>query len=186
MAHVVIHDIHLHAFQVTQSNSIIHMDNHYCTGSAGPPSKLQQICVEHLSGDHTRLNISWKPLPCHLQNGADITSYNIRYRLASDSGDRVQTLSSVSKGLDCGQEPGGPYRCLTKILNDSIHLMQNQKYTFQVAAANGFVGPYSDPVSATPGIPIHNGKHNVNIICIANNRLRICMISSSYRPLYSR
>ena len=162
MAHAVMHDIHLHAFQVIQSNSIVHIDNHYCTGSAGPPSKLQQICVEHLSGDHTRLNISWEPLPCHLQNGANITSYNIRYRLASDSGDRVQTLSSVSKRFDCRQEPGGPYRCLTKILTDSTRLMQNKKYIFQVAVVNNQLnGSYSDPVSATPGGPIHNGKHNI-------------------------
>ena len=40
--------------------------------------------------------------------------------------------------------------------------MQNQTYTFQVAAINGYgVGPYSDPVSATPGSLIHTCKQSI-------------------------
>ena len=134
----------------------------HCTGPAGPPSKLQHVCIENLSNDPTRLNISWEPLPCHLQNGGRITSYNIRYRRASDSDNQARVISNTDRRLDCVQESNGPYRCITKVVTySSTRLQQNQEYIFQVSAVNGHgFGPYSDPVSATPGILIHNGKLN--------------------------
>ena len=151
------HNIALHVLQSTQSTSHVQ----HCTGPAGPPSKLQHVCVGILSNDHERLNISWEPLPCHLQNGADIKNYSIQYRRASDSHNQVNTISSSDGRLDCVQESNGPYRCVTKVVADSTGLQQNQKYIFQVSAVNGHgFGPYSDPVSATPGILIHNGKLN--------------------------
>ena len=64
---------------------VIH--NYYsliCIGSSMfPPSKLSRVCIGPSTHpkDLTqgRLNISWDPLPCHLQNGADIIAYTIKY-----------------------------------------------------------------------------------------------------------
>ena len=47
--------------------------------------------------------------------------------------------------MTCGQESGGPYRCL---LAGSLFI-PFQTYTFQVAAVNSHgVGPFSSPLSA--------------------------------------
>ena len=43
------------------------------------PSQLQSVCAGPDRSDQSgyQFNISWDPLPCHLQNGADITGYII-------------------------------------------------------------------------------------------------------------
>ena len=93
-----------------------------------PPSQLKRVCVGpstslQLQG---RVNISWDSLPCHLQNGADISHYIIQYtRLPNGSS---TNLSSSDRRLACHQEPGGPYSCVaatqvasTTVLEDSIN-----------------------------------------------------------------
>ena len=108
------------------------------------PSQVSgvQALQDPLDPLKSRLSISWDPLPCHLQNGADVTSYVIKYSLTGTN----ETRSISTYRLNCSQEPVGPYRCY---LTSSL-LLEDQMYTFQVAARNGYgVGPFSDPVNAT-------------------------------------
>ena len=105
------------------------------------PSQLSRVCAgsDVFVG---KVNISWDRLPCHLQNGADITGYIIQY--SPTSGGEAQNVSSAQ--MICDQESGGPYRCL---IAGSLFI-PTQTYTFQVAAINSYgVGPFSDPVDAT-------------------------------------
>ena len=106
------------------------------------PSQLQSVCVGPDRSDQSghRFNVSWDPLPCHFQNGADNTDYIIQYSLTS--GGEAQNVSNTQ--MICGQESGGPYRCL---IAGSLFI-PFQTYNFQVAATNRYgVGPFSDPVS---------------------------------------
>ena len=89
-------------------------------------------------------NISWDLLPCHLQNGADITGYIIQY--SPTSGGVAQNISSSDSRVDCSVESGGPYRCL---LPYSL-FATGVPYSFQVAAVNRYgAGPFSGQVNAT-------------------------------------
>ena len=67
--------------------------------------------------------------------------HHIQY--SPTSGGEAQNISNSSSQLLCGQESGGPYRCL---MAGSLFI-PSQTYTFQVAARNSNgVGPFSDPV----------------------------------------
>ena len=104
------------------------------------------MCVTDLYG---RVNISWDPLPCHLQNGADITGYIIQYSLTSSSEARNFSTSSSDRQEICRQEPGGPSECIMPSNLITISVVN----TVQVAASNSYgVGPFSDPV-ITPAAP---------------------------------
>ena len=86
-------------------------------------------------------NISWDLLPCHLQNGADITGYIIQY--SPTSGGEAQNISSSDSRVNCGVESGGPYRCS---LHSSLFTL-GVSYSYQVAAVNSYgVGPFSGQV----------------------------------------
>ena len=116
------------------------------------PSQLSRVCAG--LDFQIRFNISWDPLPCHLQNGADITGYIIQY--SPTSGGEAQNVSSTQ--MTCGQESGGPYRC---IIAGSL-FNPFQMYTFQVAAINDYgIGPFSDPVLAI----ISQQGINIWIVC---------------------
>ena len=125
----------------------------------GPPSQLSRVCVgsptstsHHNEG---RVNICWDPLPCHLQNGADV-SYIIQYTNLSTG---VSTNIPTDKKTFCHQEPGGPYSCL---LAASLFI-PDVTYSFQVAAENvRGVGPFSDPVFTAYG---SQGKFQLLIDC---------------------
>ena len=126
-------------------------DDTFCVGSKrAPPSQLLRVCVgpppsrEYLG----RHNISWDLLPCHLQNGADVTGYIIQYTRLSTG---VETnISSSSRSLICPRESGGPSSCLAPA---SIFIV-NMSYSFRVAAQNNFgVGSFSNPVILTVSSP---------------------------------
>ena len=107
------------------------------------PAKLHRVCAAASARD--KLNISWDSLPCHLQNGADITGYIIQY--SPTSGGEARNISSAQ--MTCGQESGGPYRCLIA----GTIFIPFQTYTFQVATRNSYgVGPFSDLLIATSAI----------------------------------
>ena len=113
-----------------------------------PPSQLKRVCVEpSTSPQHLdRVNISWDPLPCHHQNGADISGYIIQYaRLPNGV---PSNISSSDNRLLCRQEPGGPYSCVAQIL----FFIPGVTYIVQVAALNVHgVGSFSDPVTTVYG-----------------------------------
>ena len=135
--------------------------------SMSPPSKLPRVCVgtSTLPEDQAmvlgRFNISWHPLPCHLQNGADISGYIIQYtQLATGVAIRI---SNHHASFLCGQESGGPYSC--QVANSLFRL--NQTYSFQVAARNSHGdGSFSDPVSVE-SIPIPISQGIVILIVVA-------------------
>ena len=126
----------------------------------GPPSQLQRVCVgpPTSSAQQTlrRLNISWDPLSCHLQNGANITSYTIQYtRLPNGT---PSNISSHDSRLECRQVADGPYSCLAYA---SLFITTpGEIYRFQVAAQSvRGIGSFSNPVTFT----FQNGsqgKHN--------------------------
>ena len=132
-----------------------------------PPPKLPRVCVgistlpEDLAMALGRFNISWDPLPCHLQNGADISGYIIQYtQLATGVALRI---SNRHASFLCGQESGGPYSC--RVANSLFRL--NQTYSFQVAARNNHGdGSFSDPVT-TESIPIPISQGIVILIVVA-------------------
>ena len=106
----------------------------------GPPTSL----ADQIQG---RFNISWDPLPCHLQNGADVSGYTIQYTQLSTG--LATNISNHHNYLLCDQESGGPYSC--QVANSLFN--PDQAYTFQVAANNNEgVGSFSDPI--TKSIPI--------------------------------
>ena len=127
-----------------------------------PPSKLSIVCIgpPTLPEDQTqgRFNLSWDPLPCHLQNGADILGYIVQYTQLSTG---VETrVSNRHTSFLCGQEPGSPYSC--RVASSNLLFKPNQMYSFQVAAHNRHGdGSFSDPVTAE-SIPIPISQSIVN------------------------
>ena len=120
----------------------------YAGSSNSPraPSQVSHVVAEMDTLDQlkSRLSISWDPIPCHLQNGADITDYIIQYSLTSTS--EVKSISTSDDRLSCRQQPVGPYSCYFT----SSLLLEDQLYTFQVAARNGYgVGPFGSAIRAT-------------------------------------
>ena len=118
------------------------------------PSQLPRVCVGPPTSpaDQTqgKLNISWDPLSCHLQNGADVRFYNIQYTQLPAGGSNI--IFSTNSKVECHQEPGGPYSCLAASSFFSGHVT----YSFQVAAQNTFgVGSFSSSV-----ITVHGSKGN--------------------------
>ena len=110
----------------------------------------------------SQLSISWDPLPCHLQHGSDVTGYILQYSLAGTTEMRSIKLNiSADDRLSCRQEPVGPYRCY---LTSSL-LLEDQLYTFQVAAVNRYgIGPFSDPVNAT--LHSQSGKLKIKLLIL--------------------
>ena len=105
------------------------------------PSKVRTVCVGPAA--QSQLNLHWDLLPCHLQNGSDITGYIIQYSLTS--GGEAQNVSSRDSRLHCRQEPGVHHGCT---ISSSL-LLDHQTYNFQVAARNRYgVGPFSSPITA--------------------------------------
>ena len=114
----------------------------------GPPSQVPRVCVGPATSPQYqgRVNISWDPPPCHLQNGANVTdrNYIIQYtRLLTG----VPTnISSTDSQVGCRQEPGGPNSCMAA----TSLFVSDETYSFQVAAQNVFgVGSFSAPVLTT-------------------------------------
>ena len=134
-----------------------------------PPPKLPRVCVgpSNLPEDMAqgRVNISWDPLSCHLQNGADISGYIIQYIQLSTG--VTTSFSNHHISYLCGQESGGPYSC--RVANSLFRA--NQMYSFQVAARNSRGdSSFSDPVSVESiPIPISQG-------IVANNHSCWCII----------
>ena len=124
------------------------------------PSQLQRVCVgpdpptspQHQGG----VNISWEPLPCHLQNGANVARYVIQYtNLSTGVSTNISIASSVGR-IECHQEPGGPYSCVVCVRASLF--IPGVTYSFQVAAENmNGVGSFSNSVTTLYG---SNGKHN--------------------------
>ena len=105
----------------------------------GPPTSL----ADRAQG---RVNISWDPLPCHLQNGADVTDrdYIIQYTRLTTGEPRNISVSDTR--VDYLQESGGPYSC---VVAPGLHFTSGVTYSFQVAAQNIYgVGSFSNPVIA--------------------------------------
>ena len=114
----------------------------------GPPSQLKRVCVgPPTSPQHQgRVNISWDPLPCHLQNGADISGYIIQYTHLPNGAST--NISSSGGRVICRQEPDGPYSCVAR----ASLFIAGVVYSFQVAIKNSHgVGSFSDPVTTVYG-----------------------------------
>ena len=110
------------------------------------PAILPRVCVgPSTSPQHEgRVNISWDPLPCHLQNGADVTSYIIQYTRLSTG--VVIKISSFHRDVNCRQEVGGLYSC---VVTESL-IPSNQAHSIQVAVVNRYgEGSFSDPINAS-------------------------------------
>jgi hypothetical protein len=110
---------------------------------SSPPAILHRVCVgpSTLPQHQGRVNVSWDPLPCHLQNGADVTdnNYIINYTPLSTG----VTIRISSGRMECSQEVGGLYSC-------AINLKQLETYSIQVAAMNNYdEGSFSDPINVT-------------------------------------
>ena len=114
----------------------------------GPPTSL----AGRVQG---RVNISWDPLPCHLQNGADVTDTNYIIQYTRLPTGVPRNISVSDNGVNCLQESGGPYSC---VVSSSLRFTSGVTYSFQVGAQNIYgVGSFSNPV-----IAVHHpiGKHN--------------------------
>ena len=138
----------------------------------GSPSQLPRVCVGRPTSpaDQTqgKLNISWDPLPCHLQNGADVTVYNIQYTQLPDGGPNI--IVSTDSKVECRQEPGGPYSCLAA----SSFFIPRVTYSFQVAAQNSFgVGSLSNSVTTVYG---SQGNH-YNVMYYDNNIITVTVFN---------
>ena len=113
-----------------------------------PPAILLRVCVgPSTSPQHQgKVNISWDPLPCHLQNGADITSYTIQYtRLSTGVATRITIFH---RDVNCSQEVGDLYSCVVA----ELLIPSYQAYSIQVnvAAQNNYgEGSFSDPINVT-------------------------------------
>ena len=94
-----------------------------------------------------RVNLSWDLLPCHLQNGADITNYIIQYTCWTTN---VTTRISSSSGStkEYFQEFGGLYSCVVA----TLLIPSDQAFSIQVAAqSDNGKGSFSDPINmSTP------------------------------------
>ena len=108
-----------------------------------PPSVLPRVCVGPSTSPHLgRVNISWDPLPCHLQNGDDIFDYIIQYIPLSTGATR--RIYSFHRDVQCSQQVSGLHSC---VVADS-RIFSNQIYSFQVAAQNiNGEGSFSDPIN---------------------------------------
>ena len=128
----------------------------HADSSQSPPSQITSVHAQMDALDilQSRLSIYWDPLPCHLQNGGDITSYIIQYGPTGTN--ETHSISTSDNRLSCRQEPIGPYGCYL----NSLLLVEDQMYTFKVAAMNGYgIGPFSSTVNAklnSKGIFIRN------------------------------
>ena len=93
----------------------------------------------------SKLNIFWDLLPCHLQNGADITDYIIQY--SRTSGGEARNISSSDNQLTC-EVYGGRYQQCFSLTIVTILFIYGFSHTFQVAVVNRYgVGPFSDPIT---------------------------------------
>ena len=86
----------------------------YTLGSMrSPPAILPRVCVgPSTSPQHQgRVNISWDPLPCHLQNGADVTDNDYIIQYTSLLTGITTRITNAHSDLECSQEVGGLYSC---------------------------------------------------------------------------
>ena len=91
------------------------------------------------------VNISWDALPCHSQNGADITSYVIRHRSGRSISTDINLSSSKSNLLRFHKSGANRYGYQIPL---STFLDGVVTYTFQVSAQNSHgLGPFSTSVS---------------------------------------
>ena len=116
------------------------------------PPQLSRVCLE--PQPYGQLNISWEILPCHLQNGADITYYVLQYNRTLDG--YVQKLNTSTRcnpysGVRCGAGTGGRYTCS---LSASTMFLGSLVYSLQVAAVNSYgeIGPFSNELIWTSDI----------------------------------
>ena len=119
-----------------------------------PPAMLPRVCVgPSTSPQHQgRVNISWDPLPCHLQNGADVTSYIIQYTRLSTG--VITRINSFHSDVQCSQEVSGLYSC---VVAESL-IFSYQGYSIQVAAVNNYGdGSFSDPINVS--LPVSGRCH---------------------------
>ena len=111
---------------------------------SSPPSQVPRVCVGP-SLYRGQSNISWDPLPCHLQNGADIldNDYIVQYTHLSTGVAANISSSRTDTRLECHQESDGRHSCLPRA---SLFTF-GETYSFQVAAQNinGF-GSFSTSV----------------------------------------
>ena len=134
----------------------------YIGSKRAPSSQLLRVCVGPPSSPayQGRVNISWDPLPCHLQNGADVTGYIIQYIHLSTG--EATNISSSSTRLICRQETGGPYSCVVP----ASSFIVNVAYNFRVAARNNFgVSSFSNPVIFTIS---SLGRHTILMLTITD------------------
>ena len=115
----------------------------------GPPTSL----ADRTQG---KVNISWDPLPCHLQNGADIIDRNYIIQFTRLPTGVPRNISVSDTGVDCLQESGGPHSC---VIANSKRFTSGVTYSFLVAAQSIYgVGSFSSPVNIALDYPL--GKHN--------------------------
>ena len=114
-----------------------------------PPPVLPRVCVglSTVPNYLGKVNISWDLLPCHLQNGADFTSYIILYtRLSTGETTRI---SSSSRNVECSQEFGDLHSCVLATLS----IPDNQAFSIQVAAhSDNGEGSFSDPINISTSV----------------------------------
>ena len=133
-----------------------------------PPSVLPRVCVEP-SKFRGKVNISWELLPCHLQNGADITSYTILYTPKSTG---VATrFPSTNEDVECSQKFGDLYSC---VVPNSL-IPNDQAFSIQVAAQNNNgEAPFIDPISILSAPVSSRSKlHCLARMFIAHNHFQI-------------
>ena len=107
---------------------------------------LSRVCVGPSHGGQS--NIFWDLLPCHLQNGADIIDNNYIIQYTHLPNGKPTNISSSDERLECHQDSGGHYSCLTR---PSLFPF-GETYSVQVAARNIYgLGSFSDPVIAVSG-----------------------------------
>ena len=118
----------------------------------GPSTSSQQL---------GRVNISWDPLLCHLQSGANISRYIIQYTHLPTG--VATNISSFDDRLICDQESDGPYSCVVATYTPLF--IAGETYSFQVAARSAYgVGSFSNPVTTV--VYSSQGKHDNLLIAL--------------------
>ena len=124
---------------------------------ASAPSQLSRVCARRSEGG---VNISWDALPCHRQNGADITSYVIRHSSSRSISTDINLSSSKSNLLRFYRSGANRYDYQIPL---STFLDGVVTYTFQVSARNSHgLGPFSTSVKYTVSYTSTGERLNFN------------------------